>query len=137
MLRSDFKDKALKDAEQYFKNVHMTQEQHKIFLDFVKLFLKYIPIEELAAKGIGWRAVSKWQLARKRDLMGLEKESPEDRIKAIEQLLEVVRPRTYRNAKNPQIHSNLDSCNKKKLLSSIRSIRLSKSELIITLLFFF
>ncbi len=107
MLRSDFKDKALKEAELYFKNVHMTQEQHRIFLDFVKLFLKYIPIEELAAKGIGWRAVSKWQLTHKRDLMGLEKETPEERIKAIEQLLDVVRLELLETLKDPKVNPKL------------------------------
>ncbi len=66
-----FKSKALKEAENYFKNVHMTQEQHKIFNDFVDIVLKYIKMDKLAAKGIGWRAVSKWQLEHKRDLLGL------------------------------------------------------------------
>ncbi|NVM36505.1 MAG: hypothetical protein HWN81_12990 [Candidatus Lokiarchaeota archaeon] len=59
LSNKSFKPKALKEAEEYFKNVHMTQEQHTIFIEFVKIFLKYIKMEELAAKGIGWRAVSK------------------------------------------------------------------------------
>ena len=37
----------------------MTQEQHQIFLDFIKIFIKHIPMNELAAKGIGWKAISK------------------------------------------------------------------------------
>ena len=86
-----FKPKALKDAEEYFKNVHMTQEQHIIFNEFVKIVRKYIKIDELAAKGIGWRSVSKWQLEHKRDLLGLEQETPDERIKSISQLMNVVK----------------------------------------------
>lgn len=113
--KSNFKPKALKEAEDYFKNVHMTQEQHKIFLDFVKLFLKYIPIDELSAKGIGWRAVSKWQLDHKRDLMGLEKEVPEERIKAIEQLLDVVKNELLATLKDPKYIPALEKAIKETL----------------------
>jgi hypothetical protein len=88
---SNFKNKALREAQEYFKNVHMTQEQHKIFNDFIDIFLNHIPIEKVAAKGIGWRSIRKWQLKHKRDLLGLEDEEPEERIKSIAQLLEVVK----------------------------------------------
>jgi len=86
-----FKPKAIKDAVEYFKKVHMTQEQHKIFLDFVELFLQHIPINEMAVKGIGWRAVSEWQLKHKRDLLGLENEAPEERISSIIAILNIVK----------------------------------------------
>jgi hypothetical protein len=36
------KPKGIAAAEEYFKNVHMTQEQHKIFLNFINLFLQNI-----------------------------------------------------------------------------------------------
>ena len=85
--RKSFQDKPIKEAEEYFHNVHMTQEQHHIFLDFVKIFEKYIPLPDIAVKGIGWRAVKEWQLAHKRDLQGLISETPEERIKSISEIL--------------------------------------------------
>ena len=85
--RKSFQDKPIKEAEEYFRNVHMTQEQHSIFLSFVKIFEKYIPLSDIAVKGIGWKAVKEWQLAYKRDLSGLINETPEERIKSIAELL--------------------------------------------------
>jgi len=96
-----FKPKALKVAEKYFKNVHMTQEQHIIFNEFVKIVLRYIKMDELAAKGIGWRSVSKWQLDHKRDLLGLEQETPDERIKAINQLLNIVKEELIKILEDP------------------------------------
>jgi len=85
--RKSFQDKPINEAEEYFRNVHMTQEQHSIFLSFVKIFEKYIPLSDIAVKGIGWKAVKEWQLAHKRDLLGLINETPEERIKSIAEIL--------------------------------------------------
>ena len=59
--RSDFKEKALKKATEYFKDVHMTDTQYKIFMDILLLVHKFIPIGIEALKGIGWKAMSLWQ----------------------------------------------------------------------------
>ncbi|MFX1567470.1 MAG: hypothetical protein ACFFCV_03785 [Promethearchaeota archaeon] len=96
-----FKPKALKEAEEYFKNVHMAQEQHVIFNDLVKIVLKYIHMDELAAKGIGWRSVSRWQLKHKRDLFGLVNETPEERIKSVDQLFEIVKEELIKILEDP------------------------------------
>ena len=106
---NSFRPKALKDAEEYFKNVHMTQEQHVIFNDFVKIVLKYIHMDELAAKGIGWRSVSKWQLEHKRDILGLEDETPDERIKSIEQLLKIVKEELISILEDPNEKSLIDT----------------------------
>ncbi len=103
-----FKPKALKAAEKYFKNVHMSQEQHIIFNEFVKIVLKYIKMDELAAKGIGWRSVSKWQLDHKRDLLGLEHETPDERIKSIDQLLNIVKDELIKILEDPNEKSLVD-----------------------------
>ena len=81
-------DKTIKEAEEYFKDVHMDKDiQFKIFLDFVKIFEDHIPLPDLAVKGIGWRAVREWQQTHKRDLIGLLDETPEERIRAIDDIL--------------------------------------------------
>lgn len=110
-----FKPKGLKDAEEYFRNVHMTQEQHTIFLGFVKNFLEHIPINEMAAKGIGWRAVSEWQLKHKRDLLGLESETPEERLKSIEEILNIVKRLLTEILEDPAQTSILDAVMKELL----------------------
>lgn len=103
-----FKPRAIKDAEEYFKNVHMTQEQHGIFLDFVRIFLQHIPINEMAVKGIGWRAVSEWQLKHKRDLLGLENGAPEERVKSIDEILDIVKRLLTDILEDPNQKSILD-----------------------------
>jgi len=85
--KKSFTDKMLKDADEYFTDVHMDQSQFKIFIDFVKIFLKHIPMDELTAKGMGWRAVREWQTKHKRDLIGIAEEDYEERMKAISQIL--------------------------------------------------
>jgi hypothetical protein len=104
-----FRPKALKEAEIYFKNVHMTQEQHVIFNDFVKIVLKYIKMDELAAKGIGWRSVSKWQLEHKRDILGLVDATPDERIKSINQLLMIVKEELIQILEDPNEKSMVDT----------------------------
>jgi len=109
ITNKSFRPKALKEAEEYFKNVHMTQEQHTIFLEFVRIFIKYIKLEELAAKGIGWRAVSKWQIEHKRDLIGLENETPDERIKSINQLLNIAKDELIKILEDPSQKSLIDT----------------------------
>ena len=101
MTLESFKPKALRNAEEYFKDVHMTQEQHEIFNDFVEIFLKHVPMGKLAAKGTGWRAVSRWQLEHKRDLLGLENEEPDERIKSIDELLGIVKEEIIKTLEDP------------------------------------
>ncbi|MHA2253596.1 MAG: hypothetical protein ACXAD7_24770, partial [Candidatus Kariarchaeaceae archaeon] len=103
-----FKPKAVKEAEDYFKNVHMTQEQHKIFLGIVGIFLQHIPINEMALKGIGWRGVSEWQLKHKRDILGLENETPEERVNSIEKILNIVKRLLTEILEDPGQKSILD-----------------------------
>lgn len=109
ITNKSFRPKALKEAEEYFKNVHMTQEQHTIFLEFVRIFIKYIKLEELAAKGIGWRAVSKWQIEHKRDLIGLENETSDERIKSINQLLNIAKDELIKILEDPSQKSLIDT----------------------------
>ncbi len=110
-----FKPKGIAAAEEYFKNVHMTQEQHKIFLSFINLFLQNIPMNEMAVKGIGWRAVIDWQLEHKRDLLGLESEPPEERIRSLGKILNNVKLALIKILEDPNQKSILDDVMKELL----------------------
>lgn len=105
---ASFQKDELKKAEEYFKDVHMTQEQHKIFTDFVQIFLKYIPLEEITAKGIGWKAVKEWQLKHKRDLLGLIEAEPEERINSIFELTQIVKQDLIDILENPGDKGKID-----------------------------
>ena len=88
MLNKNIFDKnKLKDSEEYFKTVKISQYQFKIFLDFVKIFRQHIPISDLAVKGIGWQAIREWQQKQHRELIGLEHEDHVERVHAITQIL--------------------------------------------------
>ena len=94
--KSKFRSKALQDAEEYFKNVHMNREQAKIFDELIDILLKHlnenaVNISKESIKGIGWKAISMWQIDFKRDLLGLTSISHDDRLRAISNILEYVK----------------------------------------------
>lgn len=91
--KKSFDKKSLNEAKEYFQKVHISKAQFKIFLDLIEVLLKHIKINEIAAKGIGWRAVREWQQKHSRDLKGIAKETHEERLYAITQILkEHVKP---------------------------------------------
>ena len=108
-----FQPKALEAAEEYFKDVHMSQSQHDIFSELVKVFLEFIKMDEIAVKGIGWRAITNWQLKYKRDLTGINDEDPEDRIKSMKQVFECVKKELYNAVSNddqkPLVDKSIDA----------------------------
>ena len=87
----------------------MTQEQHKIFINLVNIFLKYIPLGDIAAKGLGWKSISRWQIEHKRDLLGLINETPEERIKSMNQLSEVIKNEVIAILEDPEQKSLVDN----------------------------
>ena len=104
-----FKKENVDKAIEYFKEVHMTEEQHRIFKDFVKIFIKHIPtMDEISAKGIGWSAVRIWQIEHKRDLTGLEAEDEVIRILGITQLMDVCKRELTKILKDPNQKALLD-----------------------------
>ena len=91
--KKSFNKKSLKDAKEYFQKVQISKAQFKIFLDLIEVLLKHIKIDEITAKGIGWRAVREWQQKNSRDLKGIAQETHEERLYAIAQILkEHVKP---------------------------------------------
>lgn len=66
-------------------------------------------MDELAAKGIGWRSVSKWQLEHKRDLLGLVGAAPDERIKSIDQLLKIVKKELINILEDPNEKPLIDT----------------------------
>jgi len=108
--KSKFKSKALQDAEEYFKNVHMNREQAKIFDELTDILLKNlsenaVPISKESMKGIGWRAIGMWQIDYKRDLLGLTSISHDERLKAITNILDYVKNLLIKDLTNTNYQS--------------------------------
>lgn len=89
--KSNFKSSALKEAEEYFKKVHMNKVQLDILDDLMQVLLKYISIEKESLNGIGLRAISMWQRDYKRDLLGLEAITHNERIKTITAIFDYIK----------------------------------------------
>ncbi len=98
--KNSFKPKAISEAEKIYKKVQMDKEQHKIFLDFIDILLKNLPLPELASKGIGWKAVSMWQVKHKKKLSDLLQATPEDRISSIEEIVNIFKDEAIKGLVN-------------------------------------
>ena len=68
---SDFKIQSLKDAEELFKTVSLTEAQFKVFLEFMDTIHEHIPIGLDSLKGIGHLAIKSWQVDHKRSITGI------------------------------------------------------------------
>jgi hypothetical protein len=89
--QSSFKSEKIKEAEEYFKTVHINRRQEEIFEELTGVLLKYIPISEDALKGIGYQAISAWQIDYKRSLLGIASLSHDERIEELERIFDYVR----------------------------------------------
>ena len=70
---SDFKIQSLKEAEDLFKTISLTEAQFKVFLEFTDIIHEHIPIGKDALKGIGHLSIQSWQVDHKRSLTGIAK----------------------------------------------------------------
>ena len=103
MLNKDsFKPNAISEAEKLFQKVQMDKAQHAIFLDFIEILLKNLPLSELAAKGLGWRAVSIWQVKYERKLSDLLQATPEDRIESIQEIVNTFKEEAIKGLAKPE-----------------------------------
>ena len=88
---SDFKIQSLKDAEEYFKTVALTETQYKIFLEFINIIDEHIPIGKKALKGIGHLAIQSWQVDHKRSITGIAKASHLEAMKTLSEICDYLR----------------------------------------------
>ena len=104
---SDFKEKALKKAKEYFKDVHMTEQQYQIFIEFIQNLQKYIPIGEESLKGIGWQAISMWQKDYNLDFLVLVIKSHEERMKSLSVICDYLKIELIKNLINSDYESKI------------------------------
>ena len=84
-----FKPKSVKEAEEYYKTLHVASDQKYIVIAISKLIDKYIPIPERAIRGFIWKTIREWQLQYKTDLSELSTMNSAERVNAVKQIIEI------------------------------------------------
>ena len=85
----EFKPKLVEEAEEYYKKLHVASDQKYIVVAIGKLISKYIPLPERPIRGFIWRTIREWQVKYKKDLGELSNMSPDDRVNAVVQIMEI------------------------------------------------
>lgn len=88
--RTNFNNKDLTDAEDYFKKLHVEPSQRRIVRALAKVMVKYIEISEMSIMGFCWRALQEWQAINKKNVSDIADMTPENRIKAVSELIDMV-----------------------------------------------
>ena len=73
----EFKEKELKEAEDYYKTLRLTSDQKRKVRMVAKLATKYVPISEHAMSGFAFRALKEYQVDNKIEMSAFESMSPE------------------------------------------------------------
>ncbi|MFX1275582.1 MAG: hypothetical protein ACFFBP_03980 [Promethearchaeota archaeon] len=79
----EFKKKSLTEAENYYKQLHLTSDQRRKVRLVAKLATQYIPISEHAMCGFAFRALQEYQIENKIELTEFESMSNEATLKMI------------------------------------------------------
>jgi len=88
--RTNFKSKDLTDAEEYYKKLHIESSQRRIVRALAKVMVKHIEISEMSIMGFCWRALQEWQKKHKTDVSEISNMDPENRIKSVSELIDMV-----------------------------------------------
>jgi hypothetical protein len=113
--KSEFKEKALKKAVKFFEDVHMTEEQIKIFNNLVQIINQVIPLGEDVIKGIGWKAIFLWQKDYNIDFVEIAIMPHEDRMTAVKNILDYVKIELIKDLINSEYQSEVDNAVKELL----------------------
>ena len=105
--RTDFREKALKKARKYGDGIHMTDMQHKIFMDVVHLLMKFIPIGESEIKGIGYKAMSLWQKDYEIEFVDMAAMTHEERMEALTRYSDYVKVELVANLVDSKYESKV------------------------------
>ncbi len=97
---SNFKEKAIKKAKEYFEGVHLTEEQHKIYIELFEIIHQFIPIDSEALKGMIWASISMWQKDYNSDIITIAIKSHEERMKILTQISDYLRIELIENLIN-------------------------------------
>ena len=88
MQELKFDQKAIQDADEYYKKIHFKDNQKQI-MDLVMSFIsQFIPIPERALRGFMWQNLKNWQVENHKDLSYIAEASPNERLQIAIEILE-------------------------------------------------
>ncbi|MFX1382294.1 MAG: hypothetical protein ACFFBP_07585 [Promethearchaeota archaeon] len=85
-----FEPKSIQEAAEYYKTIHIAPEQKAIVSSLGKMISHALSIEERAIRGFIWRSIKDWQIDHSKDLSSIANMSPENRIQALLQIINVL-----------------------------------------------
>ena len=88
--RTNFNNKDLTDAEDYYKKLHVEPSQRRIVRALAKVMVKYIEISEMSIMGFCWRALGEWQTIHKKSVSDIANMTPENRIKSVSGYCDII-----------------------------------------------
>ena len=104
-----FKEKSLTDAENYYKELHLTGKQRRKVRLVSKLATNYIPISEYAMSGFAYMAIKEYQIDNQIEMAEFENFSAEAKLEMFSDLLKRIRERLLRAIVKPEQTSVLDN----------------------------
>ena len=104
-----FKENLLSDAEDYYKQLHITREQRRKARLVSKLATNYIPISEHAMCGFAFMAIRDYQVDNKIEMTEFENLSAEAKLEMFSDLLKRMRERLLKAIVKPEQTSVLDN----------------------------
>ena len=104
-----FKENLLSDAEDYYKQLHITREQRRKVRLVSKLATNYIPISEHAMCGFAFMAIRDYQVDNKIEMTEFENLSAEAKLEMFSDLLKRMRERLLKAIVKPEQTSVLDN----------------------------
>ncbi len=75
-----FNSQSIKEAEDYYKTLHMETDQRQIIESMAGLVADHLPVPERAIKGFMWRAIKNWQVDKKRGLDEIKKSTSSEKV---------------------------------------------------------
>lgn len=104
-----FNEKSLNEAENYYKELHLTSKQRRKVRLVSKLATNYIPISEHAMCGFAFMAISDYQVDNKIEMTEYEDMSADAKLEMFSDLLKRIRERLLRAIVKTEQTSVLDN----------------------------
>ncbi|MBD3215841.1 MAG: hypothetical protein GF311_24740 [Candidatus Lokiarchaeota archaeon] len=82
-----FQESIVSNILHYYKSLNIDRRQNEILKDLSRELAKHISLSELILQGFGLLAIKDWQCAHKRPGYDISSMNPEDRIRAMEEIL--------------------------------------------------
>ncbi|TXT63235.1 MAG: hypothetical protein BAJALOKI3v1_410031 [Promethearchaeota archaeon] len=105
----ELRESSVSSILHYYKSLNIDRRQNEILMDLSRELAKYIPLSELILQGYGLLAMKDWQYAHKQPGYEISSMSPEDRIRAMKELLQFLLHRLKSTLKSKKYEHQIDA----------------------------